>query len=32
MSTLTLLVDLLLVLAGVMVFGSLVYLAHRHPS
>ncbi|GAA3919611.1 hypothetical protein GCM10023084_82150 [Streptomyces lacrimifluminis] len=32
MSTLTLLVVLLLVLVGVMVFGSLVYLAHRYPS
>ncbi|WP_198655468.1 hypothetical protein [Streptomyces geranii] len=32
MSSLALLVVLLFVLLGVMVFGSLVYLAHRHPS
>ncbi|WP_186319384.1 hypothetical protein [Streptomyces sp. SAJ15] len=32
MTTLTLLVILLLVLVGGIVFGSLVYLAHRHPD
>ncbi|MER8012634.1 hypothetical protein [Streptomyces sp. NPDC094149] len=32
MSTLVLLVGLLLVLVGLMLFGGLVYLAHRHPT
>ncbi|MFC8660704.1 hypothetical protein [Streptomyces sp. NPDC057199] len=32
MSTLHLLVALLLVLVGAIVFGGLVYLAHRHPA
>ncbi|MBE9500796.1 hypothetical protein [Streptomyces badius] len=32
MSTLVLLVGLLLVVVGLMLFGGLVYLAHRHPT
>ncbi|MFD9114966.1 hypothetical protein [Streptomyces bottropensis] len=32
MSTLVLLVGLLLVLVGLMLFGGLVYLVHRHPT
>ncbi|MEW2497591.1 hypothetical protein AB0942_29260 [Streptomyces nodosus] len=32
MSTLVLLVGLLLGLVGLMLFGGLVYLVHRHPT
>ncbi|WP_181384453.1 hypothetical protein [Streptomyces sp. NWU49] len=32
MSTLALLVVLLLVLVGLLIFGALAYLVHRHPA